>query len=166
MITVLGGGIVNLVPTSDETVLRAVPGGSAFSIAIEAARLGFPTALMVRLSRDPLGQMLRRHAEESGIDLSASPEADEPTTIALVPACRPARNGSRREGHARRAARGSLYVQGTASWQWSPAEFVWIRGRRPCCTSGRSFTGPRQSWRASCTPPPAFASEAHSSVST
>jgi len=126
MITVLGGGIVNLVPTSDETVLRAVPGGSAFSIAIEAARLGFPTALMVRLSRDPLGQMLRRHAEESGIDLSASPEADEPTTIALVPACRTARNGSRREGHARRAARGSLYVQGTASWQWSPAELDWI----------------------------------------
>jgi fructokinase len=126
MITVLGGGIVNLVPTSDETVLRAVPGGSAFSIAIEAARLGFPTALMVRLSRDPLGQMLRRTAEDSGIDLSASPEADEPTTIALVPACRTARNGSRREGHQHRAAPGSLYVHGTASWQWSSAELGWI----------------------------------------
>src|SRR5215471_660061 len=126
MITVLGGGIVNLVPTSDETVLRAVPGGSAFSIAIEAARLGFPTALMVRLSRDRLGQMLRRYATRSGIDLSASPEADEPTTIALVPACRPARNGSRRDGHQHRAARGSLYVQGTASWQWNSAELGWI----------------------------------------
>jgi len=126
MITVLGGGIVNLVPTSDETVLRAVPGGSAFSIAIEAARLGFPTALMVRLSRDPLGQMLRRHATRSGIDLSASPEADEPTTIALVPAPRTARNGSRREGRQHRAAPGSLYVAGTASWQWSPAELGWI----------------------------------------
>ena len=126
MITVLGGGIVNLVPTSDETVLRAVPGGSAFSIAIEAARLGFPTALMVRLSRDPLGQMLRRHATRSGIDLSASPEADEPTTIALVPAPRAARNGSRREGRQHRAAPGSLYVAGTASWQWSPAELGWI----------------------------------------
>ena len=125
MITVLGGGIVNLVPTSDETVLRAVPGGSAFSIAIEAARLGFPTALMVRLSRDPLGQMLRRHAERSGIDLSAAPEADEPTTIALVPARRTAGNGSR-DGRQHRAARGSLYVQGTASWQWSPAELGWI----------------------------------------
>jgi fructokinase len=126
MITVLGGGIVNLVPTPDETVLRAVPGGSAFSIAIETARLGFPTALMVRLSRDPLGQMLRRHATRSGVDLSAAPEADEPTTIALVPAHRTARNGSRREGCQHPAARGSLYVAGTASWQWSPAELGWI----------------------------------------
>ena len=126
MITVLGGGIVNLVPTSDETMLRAVPGGSAFSIAIEAARLGFPTALMVRLSRDPLGQMLRRHAERSGIDLSAAPEADEPTTIALVPSSRTARNGNRREGHSSGAGRGSLYVDGTASWQWSSAELSWI----------------------------------------
>ena len=126
MITVLGGGIVNLVPTSDETMLRAVPGGSAFSIAIEAARLGFPTALMVRLSRDHLGQMLRRHAERSGIDLSAAPEADEPTTIALVPASRTALNGNRRDGHSRDAGRGSLYVEGTASWQWSSAELSWI----------------------------------------
>jgi len=126
MITVLGGGIVNLVPTSDETMLRVVPGGSAFSIAIEAARLGFPTALMVRLSRDPLGQMLRRHATRSGVDLSAAPEADEPTTIALVPAPRTARNGSRQEGRQHRAAPGSLYVAGTASWQWSPAELGWI----------------------------------------
>ena len=126
MITVLGGGIVNLIPTSDETVLRAVPGGSAFSIAIESARLGFPTALMVRLSRDPLGQMLRRHAERSGIDLSAAPEADEPTTIALVPSSRTARNGNRREGHSSGAGRGSLYVDGTASWQWSSAELSWI----------------------------------------
>ena len=126
MITVLGGGIVNLVPTPDETMLRAVPGGSAFSIAIEAARLGFPTALMVRLSRDHLGQMLRRHAERSGIDLSAAPEADEPTTIALVPSSRTARNGNRREGHSSGAGRGSLYVDGTASWQWSSAELSWI----------------------------------------
>src|SRR6516164_5399407 len=126
MITVLGGGIVNLVPTSDETVLRAVPGGSAFSIAIEAARLGFPTALMVRLSRDPLGQMLRRYATRSGIDLSAAPQADEPTTIALVPPPRTARNGSRREGRHHGATPGSLYVQGTASWQWNSAELGWI----------------------------------------
>jgi fructokinase len=114
MITVLGGALVNLVPTSDETVLRAQPGGSAFNIAIGTARQGFPTALVARFSRDAFGQMLRRHAERIGVDLSAASEADEPTAIALMPA-RPAK-GRRR----------SLYLEGTASRQWSSAELALI----------------------------------------
>jgi fructokinase len=114
MITVLGGALVNLVPTSDETVLRALPGGSAFNIAIGAARQGFPTALVARFSRDAFGQMLRRHAERVGVDLSAASEADEPTTIALMPA-RPAKSPRR-----------SLYLEGTASRQWSSAELALI----------------------------------------
>lgn len=114
MITVLGGALVNLVQTSDETVMRALPGGGAFNIAIGAARQGFPTALMARFSRDAFGQLLRRHAERAGVDLSAASEADEPTTIALIPA-RPTRNTRR-----------SLYLEGTASRQWSPAELALI----------------------------------------
>ena len=114
MITVLGGALVKLVPTSDETVLRAQPGGSAFNIAIGTARQGFPTALVARFSRDAFGQMLRRHAERIGVDLSAASEADEPTAIALMPA-RPAK-GRRR----------SLYLEGTASRQWSSAELALI----------------------------------------
>jgi fructokinase len=114
MITVLGGALVNLVPTSDETVLRALPGGSAFNIAIGTARQGFPTALMARFSRDAFGQMLRRHAERVGVDLSAAAEADEPTTIALV-AARPPETPRR-----------SLYLEGTASRQWSSDELALI----------------------------------------
>jgi fructokinase len=114
MITVLGGALVNLVPTSDETVLRALPGGSAFNIAIGTARQGFPTALMARFSRDAFGQMLRRHAERVGVDLSAAAEADEPTTIALM-AARPAKS-----------PRSSLYLEGTASRQWSSGELALI----------------------------------------
>ena len=114
MITVLGGALVNLVPTSDETVLRALPGGSAFNIAIGTARQGFPTALMARFSRDAFGQMLRRHAEHVGVDLSAAAEADEPTTIALMPA-RPAKSPRR-----------SLYLEGTAGPQWSSDELALI----------------------------------------
>ena len=114
MITVLGGALVNLIPTSDETVLRALPGGSAFNIAIGTARQGFPTVLMARFSRDAFGQMLRRHAERVGVDLSAAAEADEPTTIALMPT-RPAKSPRR-----------SLYLEGTASGQWSTDELALI----------------------------------------
>jgi fructokinase len=114
MITVLGGALVTLIPTSDETVMRALPGGSAFNIAVGAARQGFPTALMTRFSRDAFGQLLRRHAERNGVDLSAAPEADEPTTIALTPASQ-APN-----------PRYSLYLEGTASQQWSPAELALV----------------------------------------
>src|SRR5215471_19820472 len=114
MITVLGGALVNLVPTSDETMLRALPGGSAFNIAIGTARRGFPTALVARFSRDAFGQMLRRHAERVGVDLSAAAEAYEPTTIALMPA-RPAKSPRR-----------SLYLEGTASREWSSAELALI----------------------------------------
>jgi len=114
MITVLGGALVNLVPTSDETVLRAMPGGSAFNIAIGTARQGFPTALVARFSRDAFGQMLWRHAELVGVDLSAASEADEPTTIALMPA-KPTKSSRR-----------SIYLEGTASRQWSSAELALI----------------------------------------
>jgi fructokinase len=109
MITVIGEAVVNLVPVPGESVLRARPGGTGFDTAVSAARLGYPTALMARLSRDPFGQILRGHAALGGVDLSASPEADEPTMIAVTAA-------------AGRDSTGSLYFRGTASWQWSSAE--------------------------------------------
>jgi fructokinase len=114
VITVIGEALVNLVPGPGGGVLRALPGGSAFSTAVRAARLGYPTALMARLSRDPFGQILRRHASRYGVDLSASPDADEPTMIAV------AASPSGPDGE------GSLYYHGTASWQWSSAELGWI----------------------------------------
>src|ERR1700733_5226220 len=85
VITVLGEAVVRLAPTSDETTVRALPGGSALNIAIAAVRLGDPAALMARLSGDPFGQLLRRHAARNGVNLSAAPDADEPTTIEVLP---------------------------------------------------------------------------------
>lgn len=113
MITVIGDAVVTLVPVPGENVLRARPGGTGFDTAVSAARLGYPTALMARLSRDPFGQILRGHAARNGVDLSACPEADEPTMIAVTAA-------------AGRDSTGSLYFHGTASWQWSSAELGWI----------------------------------------
>jgi fructokinase len=114
VITVIGEAMVNLVPAAGSSLLRASPGGSALSAAIQAARLGYPTALMARLSRDSLGQFLRMHAASHGLDVSASPEADEPTMIAVAAA------------DASAGSTDSLYFRDTASWQWSAAELGWI----------------------------------------
>ena len=114
MITVIGEAMVKLMPAPGSSLLQASPGGSAFTTAICAARLGYPTALMARLSRDSLGQFLRIHAANDGLDVSASPEADEPTMIAVVSA------------DAGAGRTGSLYFRDTASWQWSAAELGWV----------------------------------------
>ncbi len=114
VITVIGEAMVKLVPAAGSGLMQASPGGSAFTTAISAARLGYPTSLMARLSRDSLGQFLRTHAAINGLDVSASPEADEPTMIAVVST----------DADANRT--GSLYFRDTASWQWSAAELGWI----------------------------------------
>ena len=106
-ITVLGEAVVRLAPTSDETTVRALPGGSALNIAIAAVRLGYPAALMARLSGDPFGQLLRRHAARNGVNLSAAPDADEPTTIEVLP------------DRGERGERARLYLGGAASAPWS-----------------------------------------------
>ena len=117
MITVLGEAVVRLAPTSDETTVRALPGGSALNIAIAAVRLGYPAALMARLSGDPFGQLLRRHAARNGVNLSAAPDADEPTTIEVLPD-----RGERGE----RGERARLYLGGAASAPWSAADLAGI----------------------------------------
>ncbi len=114
VITVIGEAMVKLVRAPGSGEMQASPGGGAFTTAISAARLGYPTALMARLSRDSLGQFLRMHAAINGLDVSASPEADEPTMIAVVSA----------DADADRT--NSLYFRDTASWQWSAAELGWI----------------------------------------
>ena len=114
MITVLGEAVVRLAPTSDETTVRALPGGSALNIAIAAVRLGYPAALMARLSGDPFGQLLRRHAARNGVNLSAAPDADEPTTIEVLP------------DRGERGERARLYLGGAASAPWSAADLAGI----------------------------------------
>lgn len=114
MITVIGEAMVKLVLAPGSSLTQASPDGRAFTTAIRAARLGYPTALMARLSRDSMGQYLRTHAASNGIDVSASPEADEPTMIAVASA------------DADTSSPDSLYFRDTASWQWSAAELGWI----------------------------------------
>jgi fructokinase len=110
LLTVIGEALVDLVPLAAARTFEARPGGSPFNVALGLARLGLPTALMARLADNAFGRILRRHAEAEGIDLSASPAAVEPTTLAVVSIDAQAR------------ASYDFYEQGTADWQWTAQE--------------------------------------------
>ena len=114
VITVIGEAMVKLVLAPGSSLIQASPGGSAFTTASWSARLGYPTALMARLSRDSLGQFLRVQAASNGLDISASADADEPTMIAVA------------STEADADSTDSVYFRDTASWQWSAAELGWI----------------------------------------
>jgi fructokinase len=64
---VVGETVVDLFDPGDGSACLARPGGSPLNVAIGLARLGNPTAFVGRLSRDPLGTMLRRHLERSSV---------------------------------------------------------------------------------------------------
>jgi fructokinase len=90
---------------------RARPGGSPYNVAIGLARLGRPVAFGGRFSADEYGRLLREHALESGVDLSCSPAAAEPTTTARVRL----RNG---------VAEYEFRTDGTADFAWTAAELA------------------------------------------
>jgi fructokinase len=113
MITVMGEALIDLAPTADAAVLRAVPAGSGLNVAVSAARLGYPVTLMTHLSRDPFGDMLRRYALQNGVDLSGATEGDEPTAIAIEPA----------DGRRMRAI---LHSRDASAWPWTPTDLALI----------------------------------------
>lgn len=112
-IAVLGEALIDLAESGDDEPRLALPGGSPYNVAIGLARLGHPTAFVGRLSSDPLGAVLRRHAQRSGVDLGLAVEASQPSTIALV---------ELEDG----AARYSFHTEGTADFQWTDAELARI----------------------------------------
>jgi fructokinase len=132
VLTVIGEALIDLVASRSEPAqFRALPGGSPLNVAVGLARLGAPTTLMCRLSRDQFGRALRRHAVDNGVDLGVAVDADEPSTLAIA---------SLDEAG---AASYSFYVEGTADWQWSDQEL----GRVPAATT-ILHTGSAASWMA------------------
>ena len=81
---VVGEALIDLAAPADDGASIARPGGSPMNVAIGLARLGQPTAFAGRLSDDPIGTVLRRHLERSGVDLRHVTHAADPSTIALV----------------------------------------------------------------------------------
>ncbi|WP_405730633.1 carbohydrate kinase [Streptomyces sp. NBC_01537] len=109
-VTVIGEALIDMVQLGAPGDYRARPGGSPFNVAVGLARLGHHTALMARLAGNTFGRILRAHAAAEGVDLTSSPHATEPTTLAVV--------SMDAEGRATY----DFYLDGTADWQWTQAE--------------------------------------------
>ncbi len=112
---VIGESVVDVVDPGDGSASLARPGGSPLNVAIGLARLGNRTAFAGRLSDDPLGTILMRHLERSGVDTSRVVRAPEPSTIALLQLS---------AGHASY----QFSVQRTADFQWSAEEVSVVPG--------------------------------------
>lgn len=110
IIAVIGEALIDLVETHDDEPRLARPGGSPYNVAIGLSRLGRHTYFVGRLSRDPLGAVLRNHAVRSEVDLSIAVDAYEPTTVALVELA-PDGSATYRFG-----------VEGTADFRWTDSE--------------------------------------------
>jgi fructokinase len=111
-IAIIGEALIDLVEAGDDEPRLARPGGSPYNVAIGLARLDLRAHFVGRLSRDPLGTVLRNHALRSDVDLSWCVDADEPSTVALVELD---------------AAGGAQYVfgiEGTADFRWTAAELA------------------------------------------
>jgi fructokinase len=114
VIAVVGEALIDVVEAGDDEPRLARPGGGPYNVAVGLARLGQATAFVGRLSADPLGSILREHASRSGVDLSLSVAAQEPTTVALLSL------------DAQGAAQYRFGVEGTANFQWTAAELARI----------------------------------------
>ncbi|WP_369134769.1 carbohydrate kinase [Modestobacter sp. I12A-02662] len=120
MICVIGELVVDLIPdpsadagpegTAPHFIAR--PGGNALNVAVTAGRLGHPVRLLARLGRGPLRDHLRRHAEISGVDVSAMVDSDDPVSVAIVAL------------DVTGSADYSFHVLGAADWQWTDEELA------------------------------------------
>lgn len=112
---VIGESILDVADPGDGSACLARPGGSPLNVAIGLARLGNSTAFAGRLSDDPLGTILMRHLERSGVDISRVARVPEPSTIALLQL-----SGGQ--------ASYQFSVQPTADFQWSEQEVLVVPG--------------------------------------
>ncbi|MGW4809431.1 carbohydrate kinase family protein [Kitasatospora sp. NPDC004272] len=104
-----------------ELGLRVLPGGGPANTAVALARLGTPTRFVGRISADPFGRLFREHLTGSGVDLTGTVAAAEPSTLALA--------ALDDEGRATY----SFHAEGTADWQWTGAELAAARGDGSVC---------------------------------
>ncbi|MGW2281393.1 carbohydrate kinase family protein [Streptomyces sp. NPDC001770] len=94
------------------TPMTVHAGGGPANTAVALARLGTPTRFAGRLSKGPLGTLLRERLASSGVDLAPSVTSARPATLALA---RIDESGG---------ASYDFYAEATADWQWTPAELT------------------------------------------
>ncbi len=107
---VVGEALVDLLPAGDDgrgnMLLEGRFGGSPANVAVGLARLDVPVGFAGRLARSGYGPWIRKHLEAEGIDMSASVDAGEACTLAVVTL----------DGTG--AATYEFYGPGTADWAW------------------------------------------------
>ncbi|RDI75808.1 Sugar kinases ribokinase family [Gaiella occulta] len=87
MIASLGEAIIDFTPFERDGRLAGFelnPGGSPYNVALAAARLGYPTSFVGRVSTDLFGRILVERLEAEGVDTSLLLTGPEPTTLAFV----------------------------------------------------------------------------------
>lgn len=110
MIVVAGEALIDLVSYGTASLQVAAPGGSPANVSVTLARLGQPVRLLARLSDDTYGRQIRAHLSRNGVDLTWTVGAAEPTSIAIATLDDAGK------------ATYEFSMDGTADWQWTPAE--------------------------------------------
>ncbi|WP_392872512.1 carbohydrate kinase [Streptomyces sp. LN499] len=116
-ITVLGECVADIFEDpaqsgSDGLSLRALPGGGPANTAVALARLGTHTRFLGRFSNDAFGTLFRARLNASGVDLTASVTASEPSTLAVA------------DLDTTGQATYTFYAEGAADWQWTDHELA------------------------------------------
>lgn len=119
IVAVAGEALVDVVPAPVAGYFEFAPGGSPANVAVGLARLGVPVRLLARLADDLLGRRLRAHLAANDVDLSYAVTAAEPSSLAIV------------EVAADGGASYDFRIDGTADWQWTPAELEGALARAP-----------------------------------
>jgi fructokinase len=87
LIASLGEALIDFTPIERDGRLVGFelhPGGSPYNVAIAAARLGYPTAFVGRVSTDLFGRILVERLEQEGVETNLLFVGSEPTTLAFV----------------------------------------------------------------------------------
>ncbi|MHA5049029.1 carbohydrate kinase family protein [Streptomyces sp. SD15] len=118
--------------SSDELALRALPGGGPANTAVALARLGTPTRFLGRFSTDVFGTLFRARLSASGVDLTGSVTAPEPSTLAVADLDETGQ------------ATYTFYADSAADWQWTDEELATTGWESTACLHTGSLALIRQ----------------------
>ncbi|GAA0526488.1 carbohydrate kinase [Paractinoplanes ferrugineus] len=95
--------------------LRVLPGGGPANTAVALARLGTATRFLGRFSHDAFGGLFRAHLSDSGVDLTGSVTAADPSSLAVADLDETGQ------------ATYTFYGDSAADWQWTAPELAGTR---------------------------------------
>ena len=111
MILVIGEALIDMIEDRAELgSFKAIVGGANANVAIALARRGTKHQFLGRLSKDRFGQIIRKKLTDNHVAFDYSIDATEQTTLVTVSIDAVGKPSY------------TFYVEGTADWNWTPAE--------------------------------------------